>query len=98
MYIEKFYRALDQADRSSQIRLLKGTVFEMIAQLYVASRSGLISEAEHRQLAGSLLRLKEVRSMLTSKDRLALSIFHTYQAAKVHIPGAHFAVKSLLLI
>jgi len=96
-YVSFFANYLVQRNKKEKRKYLKGTTFEMLAQIYEARTSRKISVNELNILKRDLVKFNEFSKLLTIKDRVILFFYFTLKKLKIRIRGLNFLTKKLLI-
>lgn len=96
-YINSFVKVLEEKNQYNDLKLLKGTFFKVISDIFHAYRIGKIDYPQKEKLIKQLLNKSLINNQLKLKDKITLSFYFFLSNKKVKIKGLNFITKIILI-
>lgn len=96
-YINNFTKVLENKNQHNEVKLLKGTFFTMLSEIFHAYRTGKIDYHQKEKLIKQLLNKSLINNQLKFKDKISLTFYFFLSNKKVKIKGLNFIIKIILI-
>ena len=97
-FINSFVKVLEEKKQYNDLKLLKGTFFTVISEIFHAYRVGIIDQHQKEELCQLLHKKSLIKNRFNLKDKISLTFYFFVSNKKIKIRGLNFITKLILVI